>query len=135
MHIDNHDWHTLPPGEVARLLVADPQIGLSSAEAAKRLVRFGPNSLQEQRKRSTWRMLLDQFSDFMIIVLIGAAIISGVVGDVEDTVAIIVIVVLNAVIGFVQEYRAERAMEALKRMAEAGSNVLRDGRPELVNAS
>jgi Ca2+-transporting ATPase len=80
-------------------------------------------------------MLLDQFSDFMIIVLIIAAIISGIVGDVEDTIAIIVIVILNAVIGFVQEYRAERAMAALKRMAEAGAHVLRDGHPKVLNAS
>ena len=85
---------------------------------AERIARYGPNALHEKRGRSPWRMLLDQFTDFMIIVLIGAAVISGIVGDLQDTIAIIVIVILNAVIGFIQEYRAERAMAALKRMSE-----------------
>jgi Ca2+-transporting ATPase len=135
MHISDSNWHTLGIDEVAQRLETNPRSGLSSEQAASRLAHFGPNALQEKRARSPWRMLLDQFSDFMIIVLIGAAIISGVVGDVEDTVAIIVIVILNAVIGFVQEYRAERAMAALKKMAEAGAHVLRDGHAEIVNAS
>ncbi len=135
MHVSDDNWHTLTSDEVAQRLETSPQSGLSSAHAAKRLAHFGPNSLQEKRARSTWRMLLDQFADFMIIVLIGAAVVSGIVGDVEDTVAIIVIVILNAVIGFVQEYRAEQAMAALKRMAEAGAHVLRDGHAEIVNAS
>jgi Ca2+-transporting ATPase len=134
MRIDHHNWHTLAADEVALHLETSPS-GLSSAEAVSRLARFGPNALREKRARSPWRMLLDQFTDFMIIVLIGAAIISGIVGDVEDTAAIIVIVILNAVIGFVQEYRAERAMAALKRMAEAGAHVLRGGQKETVNAS
>ena len=111
------------------------RIGLSQEHAAKRLAHFGANELKEKRARSPWRMLLDQFSDFMIIVLIIAAIISGVVGDVEDTVAIIVIVILNAVIGFVQEYRAERAMAALKQMAAVSARVLRDGRIETITAA
>jgi len=135
MHISDINWHTLSADEVAQRLETNPQSGLSSEHAAKRLAHFGPNALLEKRARSPWRMLFDQFSDFMIIVLICAAIISGFVGDVEDTVAIIVIVILNAVIGFVQEYRAERAMAALKKMAEASAHVLRDGHAEIVNAS
>lgn len=129
------NWHTLGADEVAQRLETSLHSGLSAAEAVERLTRFGTNALQEKRARSPWRMLLDQFSDFMIIVLIGAAIISGVVGDVGDTIAIIVIVILNALIGFIQEFRAERAMAALKRMAEASAQVLRDGRVETVNAS
>ncbi|MDH4234533.1 MAG: cation-transporting P-type ATPase, partial [Gallionella sp.] len=109
---ENH-WHTLSGDEVAQRLETDPQTGLSSTDAAKRLARFGHNVLHEKPARSPWRMLLDQFTDFMIIVLIVAAIISGIVGDLGDTIAIVVIVILNAVIGFVQEYRAERAMAAL----------------------
>lgn len=135
MHNKDTSWHTLTSAEAAQRLESNIQTGLSSDYASRRLAQFGPNVLQEKLARSPWRMLLDQFSDFMIIVLIAAAIISGIVGDVEDTIAIIVIVILNAVIGFVQEYRAERAMAALKRMAEAGAHVLRDGHVELVNAS
>jgi Ca2+-transporting ATPase len=80
-------------------------------------------------------MLLDQFSDFMIIVLIVAAVISGFIGEPADMIAIIVIVILNAIIGFVQEYRAERAVEALKRMAAPTTTVLRDGVPSEIPAS
>ncbi len=133
MHTDN--WHTLTGDEVAAQLMSNTQTGLSATDAAARLAKFGPNVLQQKRARSPLRMLLDQFTDFMIIVLIAAAIISGFVGDIEDTIAIIVIVILNALIGFIQEYRAERAMAALKRMAEAGAHVLRDGQVEIVNAS
>ena len=135
MHFNDDKWHTLTSDEVARRLETNPQSGLSSEHAASRLAHVGPNALQEKRARSPWRMLLDQFSDFMIIVLICAAVVSGIVGDVEDTVAIIVIVILNAVIGFVQEYRAERAMAALKQMAAASARVLRNGRIESVNAT
>ena len=135
MHNNDNNWHTLTTDETAQRLETNPQSGLSSANAAKRLAQYGANELKEKRARSLWRMLLDQFADFMIIVLIGAAVVSGIVGDVEDTVAIIVIVILNAVIGFVQEYRAEQAMAALKRMSEAGAHVLRDGQAETVSAS
>ena len=134
MPVDNINWHTLTADEAAQRLETTPN-GLDSEHAARRLAHFGANELNEKRARSTWSMLLDQFSDFMIIVLIVAAVISGIVGDIEDTVAIIVIVILNAVIGFVQEYRAERAMEALKRMSESGAHVLRDGHPKIINAS
>ncbi len=109
--------------------------GLSSVEAAQRLRRYGPNALREKRKKTPLRMLLGQFSDFMILVLIAAALVSGLIGELSDTVAIVVIVVLNAVIGFVQEYRAEKAMAALKKMAAPSATVVRDGLPEVVAAS
>jgi Ca2+-transporting ATPase len=135
MSVNDDNWHTLTGDQAAHRLETSPGSGLSSDQAADRLARFGANELQEKKARSPWRMLLDQFSDFMILVLIVAAIISGFAGGVEDTIAIIVIVMLNALIGFVQEYRAERAMAALKRMAEADAHVLRDGHAESVNAS
>ncbi len=134
MPVSNIKWHTLTADEAALRLVTTPN-GLSPEHAAKRLAQFGANELKEKRARSPWRMLLDQFSDFMILVLIVAAVISGIVGDVEDTVAIIVIVILNAAIGFVQEYRAERAMAALKQMSAVSARVLRDGRIETVTAA
>jgi Ca2+-transporting ATPase len=135
MKINQHHWHTLSADEVAQRLETNHQTGLSAAQVAERMARHGPNALHEKRRRSPWRMLLDQFTEFMIMVLIVAAIISGFVGDVGDTIFIIVIVILNAVVGFVQEFRAERAMAALKRMSEANARVLRDGEVQTVNAS
>ena len=120
-------WHCLPTAEVAGQLGTDPAAGLTRDEAASRLARYGPNAIQEGEKRSPWRMLADQFTDFMIIVLLVAAVISGFIGEVVDTVAILVIVVMNGIIGFIQEYRAEQAMAALKKLAAATARVLRDG--------
>jgi Ca2+-transporting ATPase len=130
-----HHWHTLSVDEVAQRLKTNHKTGLTSAKVAERIARHGPNALQKTSRRSPWRMLLDQFTEFMILVLIGAAIISGFVGDLGDTIFIIVIVILNAVVGFVQEFHAERAMAALKRMSEASARVLRDGQVETINAS
>jgi len=78
------------------------------------------------RRRSPWQMLAAQFTDFMILVLIGAALIAGLVGDPQDAIAIVVIVLLNALVGFFQEYRAERAMAALVRMAAPHARAVRD---------
>ena len=128
-------WHTLAAADIAHRLKTNPVGGLAEAEAAKRLAHHGPNELQEGRRRSSWRMLLDQFADFMIIVLIIAALISGMIGDVKDTVAIVVIVLINAVIGFIQEYRAERAIATLKQMAAANARVVREGQPATINAT
>jgi Ca2+-transporting ATPase len=120
-------WHGIEASQVAKQFDCDLQHGLSEAEAAQRLARHGPNALQEKPPKSPWRMFAAQFADFMILVLIAAAVVSGLVGDVKDTLTIAVIVLLNALIGFVQEYRAERAMAALKHMTESNARVLRDG--------
>jgi Ca2+-transporting ATPase len=109
--------------------------GISNTEAQKRLNEFGTNELQEKKKRTTLLMFLDQFKDFMILVLIGAAIIAGVIGDLADTLVIIAIVIINAIIGFVQEYRAEKAMEALKKMAANAATILREGEISRVAAA
>ncbi|MCC7201153.1 MAG: cation-translocating P-type ATPase [Nitrospirae bacterium] len=106
--------------------------GLSNSEAAKRLLEYGPNEIKEAARRTPLGMFLDQFRDFMIIILIVAAIISGLLGEVADTIAIVVIVILNAIMGFVQEYRAEKAIEALRLMATPASTVLREGVPHSV---
>jgi Ca2+-transporting ATPase len=122
----NKAWYAQTPDAALAALETSPQ-GLTSAQAWERLARHGPNALPEGSRRSPLRMLVDQFADFMIVVLIAAAVISGIVGEPSDTVAIVVIVVLNAVIGFVQEWRAERAMAALRRMAAPSARVRRDG--------
>lgn len=128
-------FHSLSADETIKELRTSRDGGLSPTEAAVRMEDFGPNILQEKKKRTSTMMLLDQFKDFMIIILIIAAIISGVIGEVSDTIAIAVIVVLNAVIGFVQEYRAEKAMAALKKMAAPTAVVIRDGVTSHIPAS
>jgi len=125
---DTTPYHCLSIETVlARLDVPSSTTGLSTTEAAERLRRFGPNQIHETVRRSPWQMFLGQFTDFMILVLLVAAVISGFIGEAADTIAILVIVLLNAVIGFVQEYRAERAMAALKKLAASSARVLRDG--------
>ncbi|SEM22254.1 Ca2+-transporting ATPase [Syntrophus gentianae] len=127
-------WHRKDTNRIFSDLRTSSE-GLSSGEAAARLKQYGPNELIEKKGKSPFRMFLDQFRDFMILVLIAAAVIAGFIGDLSDTIAIVVIVIVNAVIGFVQEYRAEKAMEALKKMAAPTATVLRDGQPGTAPAS
>ena len=127
-------WHQKEISQVIEELGTSLN-GLSQTEAQKRLEEYGPNELQEKEKKSPFIMFLDQFKDFLIIVLICAAVIAGVVGKPIDALAIIAIVILNAIIGFIQEYKAEEAMAALKKMAAPKSTVLRDGVPSNILAS
>jgi Ca2+-transporting ATPase len=110
------DWHLLPDTEVAQELKTTPT-GITNASAAEALITHGKNNIEEQKKRTVWRMALAQLTDFMILILIAAAIISGLLGDLTDTIVILCIVILNGIVGFVQEYNAEKAMNALKNMA------------------
>jgi Ca2+-transporting ATPase len=119
---------------VAEALETSVSAGLSSSAAAERLERVGPNELVERRQRSPWLLLLDQFRSAMILVLLTAAVVTTLVGDTRDTIVILAIVVFNGVIGFVQEYRAEQAMDALKRMSSPEARVVRDGEARLVPA-
>ncbi len=125
-------WHCRSAQQAAQTLGVDVRTGLPTERAARELVRHGPNRLIEQGRRGLGRILLGQFGDFMILVLIAAAAISGLLGELIDSIAILVIIALNAVIGVVQEYRAERALEALKRLAVPQATVRRDGRPVTV---
>lgn len=126
-------WHQMEIKDILEALKTSPG-GLSGTEAERRLSEYGLNRLKEAKKKTPLLILLDQFKDFMILVLIGAAIISGVIGDPEDTIVIVIIVFLNALIGFIQEYRAERALEALKAMATPVVTVRRDGKLEKVQS-
>ena len=117
-------WHLKDYDEILGELGSSHK-GLSREEADRRLAEYGPNLLKEKKKRSLFAMFLDQFKDFMIIILLAAAVISGLIGEPADTIAIVVIVVLNAVIGFVQEYRAEKAIAALKKMAAPSAVAVR----------
>ncbi|MDD2365486.1 MAG: cation-translocating P-type ATPase [Desulfuromonadaceae bacterium] len=120
------NWHQKEIDEIWKELGSSID-GLSNEYAGSLLLRFGPNELIEKKKKSPVMMLLDQFRDVMILVLIGAAVIAGVIGELSDTIAIVVIVLLNAVIGFVQEYRAEKSMELLRKMSANTSVVIRGG--------
>jgi P-type Ca2+ transporter type 2C len=128
------DFHSQSEEEAISSLGTSAE-GLSDGEAARRLRESGPNELKRQPTLSPWRLLLDQFTDLMVMVLIVAAIISGVLaflnGSVEDwldTIVILVIVAVNALLGFVQTYRAERTIEALRDMASPLATVIRGGR-------
>ncbi len=119
-------WHTNSVEDVTQRLEVDPHIGLNAREALRRTRRYGPNTIPEHRQRSLTRIFIDQFTDFMILVLIGAAIVSGILGERLDALAIFIIVVLNGIIGFVQEYRADRAMQALRQLATPTTRVRRE---------
>ena len=121
-------WHVIETAALLRQLESDPQRGLSEAQAARRIARFGENSLPTAPPRGIGKMFLAQFADFMILVLIGAAVVSTALGELTDAFVIFVIVVLNAVIGVVQEYRAERAIAALRQMASPMARVRRQGK-------
>ncbi|MGD8245201.1 MAG: cation-transporting P-type ATPase, partial [Anaerolineae bacterium] len=125
---------TLTPKEVVKALGTALENGLSQAEAERRLAEDGPNELTERGLRSPWRILAAQFTEVMVVVLIVAAAIAFAVGDPKDTIAILVIVVLNAALGFTQEYRAERAIAALKTLAVPRIKVRRDGQVREISA-
>ena len=127
MGTEPRHWHQASGTAVARQLQVRPDEGLTEAEAGDRLARHGANVLPERRKRGPLAMFLGQFRDFMILILIAAAIVSGLLGDAADSIVILVIVLLNAAIGFVQEYRADRALAALQRLASPRAKVLRGG--------
>jgi Ca2+-transporting ATPase len=101
--------------------------GLNDVDAKNILAKIGNNELQEGKKKTALGILLAQFKDLMILILLAAAVISGVLGDIKDTIFILVIVLLNATVGFIQEYRAEKAMQALKKMAITPATVVREG--------
>lgn len=119
-------WFALSPEETLERLKASPQ-GLSNAEAQRRLAQYGPNALREAPPTTFWQMLWAQFNNFVVILLIVAAIISALLGDYIEAGAILAIVILNAVLGVVQERRAEEALAALKKMAAPEAHLIRDG--------
>ena len=120
-------WHSLSMEEVLDKLQSPLEKGLSTQEAAARKEKYGLNELQEGKKRTFWNMVFDQLNNFVIIMLVVAAAISAFLGEIVDASAIVAIVVLNTIMGVVQESRAEQALDALKKMAAPEAQVLRDG--------
>jgi len=127
-------WHELDADTAASQLRTNPQSGLGWAEAARRLEQQGPNTLQTMRKLPWYVVLARQFVDVLILILLVAAAISLAVGELGDVITILVIVVLNGVLGFVQEWKAERAIEALQQMLEPHCKVVREGETQIIDA-
>ncbi len=135
-------WHSIEVDKALGLLDSNPDSGLTPEDIQQRLQKYGPNELEEHGGRSTWEILLDQFKNIMLLMLIGVALISGVLdliawqsgslkaGEVpfKDTIAILAIVILNGILGYVQESRAEKALAALKKLTSPLVRVIRDNR-------
>ncbi len=126
--------HALPVDAVFRELQTDAGEGLASAEAAARLVKFGPNELPEAEHKPLWRVFAGQFASPLIYILFVAAVISFAMGHASDAAVILAVVLINAVIGAVQEGRAEHSMSALRRLSALKVRVVRDGREWLIEA-
>lgn len=132
------DWHTQSSAEVIKSLKTDPKSGLTSSEAHRRLEKYGPNRLHEPKKPSLFAKFIAQFSDFMVLILLMAAgisfataIIEGT-GDFIDPIMILLIVIINAVTGVIQENRAEKAIDALKKLSAPHARVIRDGKEKSI---
>ncbi len=120
-------WHSRPIERVVSELETRPEHGLSPEEANRRLAQHGPNELTERPRPPWWKLVVDQLNNFVVILLIVASVVSAVLGDTLEATVIMAIVVLNAVLGVVQESRAEQALAALKKMAAPEAEVIRDG--------
>lgn len=130
-----NDWHLRDVETVARHHDVNPERGLQEAEASRRALKHGPNVIESRAGRSLIELLVEQLKDFMVLVLIAAAVLSGVIGDFVDTLVILAIVLLNTAIGFGQSWRADRAMAALKRLATAHATVVRGGQTKTIPAA
>ena len=120
------NWHLLSITEIAELLNSTPT-GIDNSIASERLTEYGKNEIEDTKKKTVWQIILHQLSDFMILILIVVAIVSGFLGDLTDTFIILAIIIINATVGFIQEYRSEKAMEALKNMVPSYARVIREG--------
>ncbi len=128
-------WHSLKLDELAEKLKVAIDEGLSDAEAEKRLGEYGPNELVEKGRRSPLLILAEQFTSSLVVVLIGAALLSAVIHGMGDAIVIGIILILNGVIGFVQEYRADQSMQALRKLSVPHVRVRREGQEETVAAT
>ncbi|MCX6568400.1 MAG: cation-translocating P-type ATPase [Candidatus Aminicenantes bacterium] len=128
--MNNVNWHSLDVAEALKTLESDPHRGLSDDEAARRLADHGPNELRKEEKVSPWTIFLGQFKNILIIILLVATVLSAAVGETFDAALIFVIVVFCALLGFFQEYRAERALAALKKMLSPTVRLIRNGKEQ-----
>jgi Ca2+-transporting ATPase len=127
-------WFDRSAGDVLAAFRTSETFGLTTAEVVKRRAESGENCLQAKRKRSPWQLFGAQFLDFMVLVLLGAAAVSGFLGEKADALTIVAIVILNAILGFAQEYKAEKSLEALKELTAPQARVIRDRRLQVIAA-
>lgn len=125
--MSEQNWYHMEERDVIKKWKTDGEGGLSKKEAERRLSQYGLNKLAEREGVSPLKLLLAQFQDFMVLVLLAATLISGLMGEYVDAIAIIAIVFINAILGFVQEYRAEKSLAALKELSSPQALVIRDG--------
>ncbi|MEE9594145.1 MAG: cation-translocating P-type ATPase [Candidatus Hydrothermarchaeales archaeon] len=125
-------WHSMNADQILKELDADPHRGLTDEEVERRLERYGSNELKKEERISPFSIFIHQFRNILIIILLIAIVLSALIGEIVDAMIIGVIVVFSAVLGFVQEFRAEKALEALKKMLSPTITVLRNGKEEEV---
>jgi Ca2+-transporting ATPase len=128
------EWTTLSGEEVCRRLNLDPDLGLTETEVERRRRRWGDNVLVESRRMALFVLILNQFKDFMVLILLGATLISALLGEYSDALTIVIIVLINAFLGLIQEYRAERSLTALKKLAAPRTKVMRGGAIAIIPA-
>lgn len=121
------DFYRMKTEDVCKDMQVDPGNGLTNQEAKKRLEQYGPNEIAQKKRRTIWQMFFSQFTDFLIIILLVAAVVSIIVGEGIDAVLIIIIVLLNATLSTIQESKAEKSLQLLKKMAAPMAKVIRDG--------
>ena len=132
--LEQTQWHALAPQDVSLLLNVDPKVGLAQPEISKRQLHYGLNALQRIQSRPAWRVLFDQFASIVIALLAMAAVISWVTGDEAEAIAILIVLVLNAAVGFVTEWQAGRALDALRRQSRTLTRVRRNGFEATIDA-
>ena len=132
-------WYTYKIDEIERKLRTTVRLGLKNKEVTERQIKYGKNIIQEGKKENIFIKFIKQFNDFMIIILIIAAIVSAIVSKVEgtgdyfDSIIIIAIVIFNGIMGLIQEVKAEKSIEALKKMTSPTAKVKRDGKIQIIN--
>jgi len=129
------NWHSMVVADTLAVLGVDAERGLSTAEAARRLLAHGPNRLAEKKNKSLLARFFAQFADALIYILLAAAVVSALLGEVSDAVIILVVVLINAIVGVIQEARAEKSLEALKRLSAPRALVVRDGTQREIDAA
>jgi Ca2+-transporting ATPase len=130
----DYEWHRIGVDDALKVLETDHKKGLSESEAKTRLERYGPNALAEEEEKTLFQMFVDQFKDFLVLILVASTVIAALMGEWVDASVIMAILILNAIMGVVQEGRAGKALAALKKMAVPVSTVVRDGRVQKVSS-